>query len=351
MQVCIRPLLLLALLALSGCSTLAYYGHLARGQMDVLRQREPIAAMLRDPSRDPELRRRLARVLELRSWAVERLGLPDNRSYTAYADLGRPYVLWNLFAAPALSVEPVEHCFPLVGCVAYRGYFDRRRAERDAARLQRQGHDVYLAGVTAYSTLNWFDDPVLNSMMRGPDEVLLGTVLHELAHQQLYLRDDTAFNESFAEFVEDEGLQQFLTERGGNRTAHGVFEERRRQLIDLLLATRVQLDQLYRSERPEQEKRAGKQALFAQLHADYQRLRNEVWGGWPGFDPYFATLEANNARLLPFALYDQDKDAFRRLFEREGRDWARFFDAVKRLAALPESERRAELQRLQAAAE
>lgn len=338
-----QALLLAALAVLGGCSSLDYYGHLARGQLDLLQRREPIAEIVADPGRDPELRRRLQRVLELRRWAVERMGLPDNRSYTSYADLGRPFVLWNLFAAPELSVEPLEHCFPLAGCVAYRGYFDRARADREADALRRRGYDVELAGVPAYSTLNWFADPVLNTMMGGPEEVLLGIVLHELAHQRLYILDDTRFNESFAEFVEEEGLSQFLAERGGNLAAYRDFESRLNAVVTLALETRARLDRLYRSGLPAEAQRAGKAQLFANLREDYRRLRDGHWGGWRGFDPWFDRADANNARLAPFALYDGAVPAFRALFEREGRQWTRFFAAAERLGGLPEAERQAAL--------
>jgi predicted aminopeptidase len=339
------PVLLAALL-LGGCTTLGYYGHLARGQMRLLQLREPIDRILADPQRDPELQRRLKKVLAVRRWAVERLGLPDNRSYTSYADLGRPYVIWNVFAAPELSLDPVQNCFVIVGCMAYRGYYLREPAEGQAEILKARGYDVFVSGVPAYSTLNWFEDPVLSSMMRWSDEILIGTIIHELAHQQLYARNDTAFNESFAEFVEEQALEQYLAEQGGTTQAWRLYEQRRRQFIDLVLATRSRLEQVYRSERSDEEKRMAKVEQFLQLREEYQKLRDGPWIGYTGFDRWFEELEANNARLLPFGLYDSYKPAFGVLFKREGEDWPRFFAAAERLARLSSRERKRELKRL-----
>lgn len=199
-----RLLLLLWVLPLAGCSSLGYYSSLAQGQRALLQAREPIAAVVSDEQRDPLLRQRLKRVQDARAWAVRQLKLPDNRSYTTYSDLGRPYVVWNVFATPELSLEPLQNCFLLVGCLAYRGYHQQDAAEHRAEDLRKQGYDVHVGGVPAYSTLNWFADPVLNTMMRWSDEVLVGMIFHELAHQLLYIRDDTAFNESYAEFVEED---------------------------------------------------------------------------------------------------------------------------------------------------
>lgn len=341
-----RALLVLLASVLGGCSTLAYYGHLARGQSQVLRAREPIPRIVEDPQRDPELRRRLARVLQLRRWAVERLGLPDNGSYTTYAKLDRPYVVWNVFATPELSLEPVSNCFLLVGCLAYRGYYDRDAAERRAATLRQRGYDVHLGGVPAYSTLSWFEDPVLSTMLRGSDDFLLGTILHELAHQQLFVQGDTAFNESFAEFVEDQGLAQYLDETGGDAARWRTQEARRHQFTELVLALRARLETVYRSELPDADKRSAKQREFARLREDYQRLRDGAWGGDARFDGWFQDGTPNNARLLPFALYDRYKPAFAALFAREGGDWQRFYEVAERLGGLPEARRRQALEAL-----
>jgi predicted aminopeptidase len=339
-------LLLFLLLPLAGCSSLGYYAGLAQGQRALLKAREPIAQIVGDEQRDAELRRRLSKVQHARQWAVQRLALPDNRSYTTYADLGRPFVVWNVFAAPELSLEPLQNCFLLVGCMAYRGYHRKEEAEQRAQELRQQGYDVHVGGVPAYSTLNWFADPVLNTMMRWSDEVLVGMIFHELAHQQVYVRDDTAFNESYAEFVEEQGLQEYLAEMGEFREDWRVFDRRRHQFVDLVLATRSRLAQVYGTKLSDDDKRAAKKRQFEQLAQDYRQLRDGPWAGYSGFDSWFDAAEPNNARLLPFALYDEYKPAFASLFRQEGGDWQRFHAAVRNLATKPVIERSTLLHRL-----
>ncbi|MCW3150477.1 aminopeptidase [Stutzerimonas stutzeri] len=333
---------LLLAVSLNGCSS--YYGQLAVGQAQLLSQREPIARVVADDSRDPALRQRLARVLEARSFASSTLGLPDNDSYRLYADIQRPYVVWNLFASEAFSVDALEHCFPIAGCVAYRGYYRQGAARAAAARLQVQGLDTHVAGVEAYSTLGWFADPLLSSMLRRNDEQLAALVFHELAHQRLYLPGDTAFNESYASFVEREGLQQWRRERG-LPPVDGEAQRQYRQLVELLLATRERLRTLYASGKPDAELRELKQAAFDRLRRDYRHLRDGVWGGSRRFDGWFAR-PLNNASLLPFGLYDRWVPAFAALFEQVGRDWSRFHAAVATLAQLPADEREAKLAQL-----
>lgn len=326
---------------LNGCS---YYGQLAAGQLDLLRQRQPIEALIADNTRDPALRQRLAEVLEARTFASQALGLPDNRSYRVYAELGRPYVVWNLFATEAFSVQPVEHCFPIAGCVAYRGYFRQGAARGEAARLQAAGLDTHVAGVEAYSTLGWFADPLLSSMLRRSDEQLAALIFHELAHQQLYLPGDTAFNESYATFVEREGLRQWRARRGlPEQDEQG--RARYRQLVQLLLDTRTRLATLYASPRSSVELQALKQAEFTALRQRYRALRDGAWGGDARFDRWFAQ-PLNNATLLPFGLYDRWVPAFAALFEHSGSDWSRFHEAVAALAERSADEREAALARL-----
>jgi len=236
---------LLLAVCLNGCS---YYGQLAAGQLELLRQREPIEALIVDESRDAALRQRLGEVLQARRFASQALELPDNDSYRLYAELGRPYVVWNLFATEEFSVKPLEHCFPIAGCVAYRGYFRQGAARGEAARLRLSGLDTHVAGVEAYSTLGWFADPLLSSMLRRNDEQLAALIFHELAHQQLYLPGDTAFNESYATFVEREGLRQWRAHRDLPQRDEQA-RVRYRLLVELLLDTRRRLAQLYASGR------------------------------------------------------------------------------------------------------
>lgn len=328
--------LLLGLL-LSGCASLDYYAQLARGQWQLLQAREPVSAVLADPTRDPELQRRLALAQQARSFASAALGLPDNRSYRLYADLQRPYVVWNLFATAELSLAPLTHCFPIAGCVAYRGFYQQGRARGAAALLREDGLDTHVAGIEAYSTLGWFADPILNTMLRWDDERLAAVLFHELAHQQLYVADDTAFNESFASFVEQQGLRQWRASRGLPAPDPAGVRQRQ-QFTALVLASRARLERLYASPLDEAAKRAGKAAEFARLRRDYRQLRDRQWRGDRRFD---AWVEAplNNAKLLPFGLYDRWVPAFATLFAQAAGAWPEFYRRAAELGELPPAQR------------
>jgi predicted aminopeptidase len=332
---CLVPLCLGVLL--SGCASLDYYAQVSRGQLDLLAARQPVAELLADPQTDPELQRRLALAQQARDFASAELELPDNRSYRLYADLQRPYVVWNVFATAELSLAPLTHCFPVAGCVAYRGFYQQGRARGAAALLQADGLDTYVAGIEAYSTLGWFDDPILNTMLRWDDERLAAVIFHELAHQQLYVADDTAFNESFASFVEQQGLRQWRAARGLAPTDAGE-ERQRRQFTELILASRERLQALYDQPLADAQKRAGKAAEFERLRAEYRALRDDEWGGDRRYDAWMAQ-PLNNARLLPFGLYDQWVAAFAALFQEAGGDWAQFYRRAEALGELPAEER------------
>ncbi len=337
--------LLPLLFVLTGCSSLGYYAQLGEGQWRLLDARRPVAQLLADPQQPAALRQRLRLSQEARDFASAELGLPDNRSYRLYADLKRPYVVWNLFATAEFSLAPLTHCFPIAGCVAYRGYFDEQRARGAAALLRVQGLDTEVAGVEAYSTLGWFDDPLLNSMLTWSDARVAGLIFHELAHQRLYLPGDTAFNESFARFVEEEGLRQWRHARGLPPPPLHLARQRE-QFVELVLSSRQRLETLYAQPLPVEVMRAAKQAEFQRLRRDYQALRDGPWLGDGRFDGWFAR-PLNNARLLPFGLYEQWVPAFAALFAEAGRDWARFYARVGELARLSEEQRRQALAALQ----
>lgn len=337
--------LLLGLL-LNGCASLDYYTQLGRGQLALLAAREPVDKLLADPAADPELKHRLALAQQARDFASHALHLPDNRSYRLYADLGRPYVVWNVFATPELSLAPLTHCFPIAGCVAYRGFYQQGRARGAAALLHAEGMDTYVAGIEAYSTLGWFADPILNTMLRWGDERLAAVVFHELAHQQLYVADDTAFNESFASFVEHEGLRQWRAARGLAPVA-ADDERQRRQFTELILASRARLEALYASAASDEYKHTAKAAEFGRLRAEYRTLRDDQWGGDGRYDAW-VNAPLNNARLLPFGLYDQWVEAFGALFKQVAGDWPTFYQRVAELGALQAAERTQALQTLAA---
>ena len=339
-----RSAVLLAALLLGGCSTLGYYGHVLTGGLKVLAARQPIETLLADPATTPKLKARLQGIEAARAFAAKSLALPDGGSYHDYSDLKRPYAVWNVFAAPALSLKAVEHCFPVAGCVAYRGYYDERLARAEAERLEAQGFETFIGGVSAYSTLGWFDDPVLSTMLVWDDERLHATLFHELAHQRAYVPGDTAFNESYGKFVELEGLRQWRLARGLSEAlpADLVFEE---TFIARLMAARAELQALYAQPVSDEAKREGRAAIFARLKADLLQ-RIEAEGAGEGYRR-FAEAPMNNARLLPFGLYHQWRPAFGVLFADGGRDWSRFHAAVAALAGLDAAERQQALQSLQ----
>jgi predicted aminopeptidase len=340
----LRSALILAAILLSGCSSLSYYSQLVDGQLSLLRAREPVADLIADPNRDPKLRERLRHAQAARDFASRALHLPDNRSYRLYADLHRPYVVWNVFATDEFSLAPVTHCFPIAGCVAYRGYYSQGGARGDAALQRQAGKDVYVSGVEAYSTLGWFDDPILSSMSGWGDERLSTLIFHELAHQRFYVKDDTKFNESYANFIEQEGTRQWRAAQG--LPPEGQAQARQReQFIELVLDTRERLKILYALPLSAAEMRTRKTAEFERLRRDYRQMRDNQWHGDKRFDAWI-NAPLNNAKLLPFGLYDQWVPAFAAVFKQVNGDWPAFFTAVEKLGRLPIDERKAALQKL-----
>ncbi len=335
-------------LLLSGCSSISYYSQLAGGQWQLLQAREPVAEVIADPARPQSLRDHLRQAQKARTFASEHLHLPDNRSYRLYADIGRPYVVWNVFATQEFSLSPENHCFPIAGCVAYRGYYSQGAARGEAALLRQQGMDVSIGGVEAYSTLGWFNDPIMNSMMNWGDERLATLIFHELAHQRFYVKDDTEFNESFATFVEQEGTRQWRAARGLAPLADVTLRQRD-QFTRLILDTRKQLETLYAQPLPAEAMRQAKAAQFERLRQDYRALRDSQWAGDKRYDAWI-NQPMNNARLLPFGLYDQWVPAFAALFKQEGGDWVRFYAAVERMGQLPVGARKTALRQLESVA-
>jgi predicted aminopeptidase len=285
-----------------------------------------VAKVLADPDVPPALKERLRTARELRDYATRELGLPDGGAYRSYAELDRPYALWNVVAAPEFAFEPVQSCFPIAGCVAYRGYFDRQDAERYAATQRAAGYDVVVYGVPAYSTLGWFDDPLLSSFIDYRDAELARLVFHELAHQVVYVKDDSAFNESFAVVVEREGLRRWLRDAG-----RAAPDARRRELEQLTAELRAQLQALYAMPLAPAEMRRRKREALEVLRPWLARMRG------------FESAEPSNAVLASFATYTQKVPAFERLLAAAGGDLGRFYARVRELARLPRAERDAAL--------
>jgi predicted aminopeptidase len=333
----------------SGCSTLGYYAQSVGGHLDMVRSAKPVGEWLAGGDTSGALKERLALSQRIRDYAVSELKLPDNASYRRYADLKRSAAVWNVVAAPELSLTLKTWCFPVVGCVGYRGYFDRAQADAYAEALKKEESlEVGVYGVPAYSTLgrlpgDWLADPLLNTFIQYPEGELARLIFHELAHQVAYAKDDTEFNESFATAVERIGGQRWLAEHASQaaRDEYARYDGRRQDFRALTLGYRAQLDALYRSSASDDDKRAGKAALMAALRSDYEAMKAQRWGGFSGYDGWFA--RANNASFGVLAAYNALVPGFERLFEREGRDFERFYTEVKRLAALPKAERRAAL--------
>jgi predicted aminopeptidase len=330
-----------------GCSTLGYYAQSVGGHLDLVHRARPIDELSADAATPDALRARLALASRIRDFAVAELKLPDNRSYRRYSDLGRSAAVWNVTAAPELSLRLETWCFPVVGCVGYRGYYERAAADAEAAALRARGLEVNVYGVPAYSTLGKLDwlggDPLLNTFIGWPEGELARLVFHELAHQVVYAEGDTTFNESFATAVERIGVQRWLAARGGDeaRAQYAALDARREDFRALTGGFRDRLDALYASDLSDAAKRERKAALMAELRAEHARLKAERWGGFAGYDAWFE--RANNASLGVLAAYNELVPGFERLFVAEGRDFTRFYAAVARLAALPQAERHARL--------
>lgn len=338
----------------SGCSSVGYLWQSAGGHLGLLHSARPVNDWVQDPQTDAALRERLQLSQRMRDFAIQELDLPDNRSYRRYADLHRGAAVWNVVAAPELSLTLQTWCFPVVGCVGYRGYFDEAAAQTAADALRTEGLEVSVYPVPAYSTLgmsNWLGgDPLLNTFIRWPEGELARLIFHELSHQVVYAAGDTAFNESFATTVEQIGAQRWLS-RFGDETArreYAALEQRRQDFRALTGHTRAALQALYASPLGDEAKRQRKAALFAQMRADYAALRDGPWQGFAGYDRFFA--QANNASLGVLGAYLQWVPAFQALFQQEGENFPRFYAAVQRLADLGRPERERALQALMPAA-
>jgi predicted aminopeptidase len=332
----------------SGCSTLGYYAQSVNGHLDLVTSARPVSDWIADAQTPDALKARLALSQKMRNFAVSELHLPDNASYRRYADLKRGAAVWNVIAAPELSLKLETWCFPVVGCVGYRGYFDRAAADAYAATLGPTGLEVNVYGVPAYSTLGKLPlevlaDPLLSTFINYSEGELARLIFHELAHQVAYATDDTTFNESFAVAVERIGAARWLADPARTAAAEELraSDQRRLDFRALTNAYRDRLAALYEGGASVADKRAGKAALMAQLRTDYAQLKAERWGGYAGYDNWFA--RANNASFGVLAAYNELVPAFERLFERQGRDWPRFYAEVRRLAELPKDQRRAGL--------
>jgi predicted aminopeptidase len=338
-------LIALLCLLLGACSTFGYYLQAVQGHLQLLASTRPVADLLGDAATPPELRRQLESAIAIRDFAVRELALPDNPNYRSYANLGRPFVVWNVFAAPEFSVELQQWCMLFVGCVNYRGYYERDDASRYAEELQAGGADIYVSGIPAYSTLGFFNDPLLNTFMRFGDQEVARIVFHELAHQFIYAKGDSAFNEAYATTVESEGLRRWLSQSAPEKLPDFAKQQGRREQFHRLIADyREKLRALYAVPLTPEVKRQLKAERFAEMQRAYADLKAR-WGGYAGYDRWFSQ-PLNNANLGSIALYTRWVPAFQAVLAQEGGDLQRFYRRVQELANMPKRERAAVLDRL-----
>lgn len=340
MRIVISLILLVSVSLMAACQSLGYYAQSARGQFQVLNKSSPIDNWLRKKDADKKLKEKLHWIQQVREFASEELKLPKNKSYTEYADLNRNYVVWNIFAAPRLSLKPHRWCYPIVGCQAYRGYFSRQAAVDFAQGLQNQGFDVSVGGVRAYSTLGWFNDPVLNTFINYPKNDLAGLIFHELAHQQVYIDGDTVFNESFATLVEIKGVEKWLVK---NATPQELQDYRQTQAFEnavtrLILRHKKALEHLYASRLPDAVKIEQKDRIFSSMKREYKKMKENSAMTKSAWDRWFA-MDLNNANMVAVGSYYDKVDDFEKLFNSVGADFEAYYTEVKKLAKLPRSQR------------
>ena len=331
--------------ALSGCTSVSYYAESLNGHVQLMAKRQNVEKLIVDPSTPDPLRAQMASASAIRQFAIDELDLPDNSSYRSYVDIGRSYVTLAVFAAPEFSLVPHVWCFPVFGCVPYRGYFSKHSAVKTAAELNRQGFDVNVTGITAYSTLGWSSDPLLSTMMGQDDTYLASLVFHELAHQRVYVKGDSAFNEAFAVAVETTGVRKFLRASGDTVGLERYEADNRRstEFLALVAKTRGELGRVYAGSGSVAQKRAAKAQAIERLRVRYRKLREQRWGGYAGYDGWFAS-PINNAKIAATSVYNDRVPAFMRLFELCSGDYPRFYNAVRRIGGLAKPDRETALE-------
>ncbi len=337
--------LCLTLAQLTACSTLSYYQQSISGHLKILWHRQDITTLIDHPKTLQPLKEKLQQALTIRKFASEQLSLPDNDSYKSYVKLPRKYVVWNITAAPEFSLSPKNWCYPVVGCVSYRGYYAESDADQLAEQLSKQGLDTHVRGVAAYSTLGWFDDPILSTMINWNETHFSGVIFHELSHQVLYIKNDVAFNEAFALATEKMAVITWLAENKPDNMANYLASlARSQQFRQLLLNTRTQLETLYSTAKTESEKRREKRQIFTALKNNYQTLK-DTWHGYTGFDFWFDS-PVNNARLAASMNYLKNIPAFIALFKESKGVWPNYYQAAKHLGDLPTTQREQQIQTL-----
>ncbi len=340
----LQPLLIvvvtITLLALQGCGSVSYYTQSINGHLKLVSAGQAVDKLIDDPTRAPDLREQLKLARDIRQFAIDTLNLPDNNSYRNYVDTHRQFVTWAVFAAPKLSLNVRTWCFPVAGCVPYRGYFSQEKALEFADGLRDEGLDVYVGGVPAYSTLGWFNDPLLNTMFLRGEPYLAGVVFHELSHQQVYVPNDTAFNEAFATAVEHSGTVAWLKHRN-DRAAQREYlasQKRNDDFLALIANGRKELGRIYASQMSDGDKLKAKAAAIEKLRARYRQVKTQRWRGYSGYDLWFSE-PINNAKLATVAVYNDLLPAFSRLLKTCHDNYDRFYNTVQRIARLDPQQR------------
>jgi len=331
---------LLPVLFLCACSGPGYYLQAISGQHRLMQSRQDIQTLLQDPATPPELVAHLEHAQQIKTFAERVLDLPADGSYTTYVEVEGPALVWNVIATGEFSLEPKRWCFPVAGCVPYRGYFDQQKARDSAAGLARKGMDVLVSPATAYSSLGWFRDPLLSTMFSPTDTRLAAYLFHELAHQRLYVKNDSSFNEGYAEFVEDAGVRSWLTynQREGELDQWLELQQAGTDFAGLVGSTREMLARLYASDLPEDAMRLKKAAIFSAFAQDYQKLSAGKWHGKRYYAAWFRE-PLNNARLALYNTYEGSRCAFQRLWEESAGDWRKFQRLAENKSRLPAAER------------
>jgi predicted aminopeptidase len=335
-----RVILIVLLSALSGCTGAGYYAQSLKGHVEIMAARQDVGKLIGDAATPEPVRAQMASARDIRQFATDRLDLPDNASYRSYVDIGRDYVTLAVFAAPEFSLMPRVWCFPVFGCVPYRGYFSKDSAIRTARALKAEGLDVHISGITAYSTLGWSSDPLLSTMFAEDKTHLAALVFHELAHQRVYVNDDTGFNEAFAVVVETTGVKTWLRAAGDAAGLRRYEAGLRRSddFVALVAQTRDELGRIYAGDGSAAEKRDAKSAAIDRLRQRHRRMRDDRWGGYGGYDGWVAA-PINNAKIAATSVYNDLVPAFLRLHDLCAGDYPRFYAAVKRLGQVTKADR------------
>ena len=338
----IRVCALISIFLTAGCTGPAFYMQAISGHLELMNGRTEVDEILADNKTDPALKQKLKLAMEIRNFAIEQLGLPDNGSYTEFVQTGRPAVTWNVVAAPEFSIEPKRWCFIVSGCVSYRGYFEQHKAQSFSKKLEKKALDVTVSPAIAYSTLGWFDDPLLDTMLQYQDEQLAAVIFHELAHQQLYVKSDTEFSESYASFVEETGVREWLKSRGSEEllARRQAMNAASTEFNELIRITRERLNEIYTSGVGEEEMREQKVAVFTDMESEYQAMVEADWGGQNYYRSWFSR-ELNNAQLALINLYQGGGCAFEKLYESASGNMRRFQQLAAERAALGKQERSA----------